>query len=37
MSAQYNKEMHPDIINSVPEICPYKFKKQSNQEEEEVK
>ncbi|CDW90017.1 UNKNOWN [Stylonychia lemnae] len=35
MSAQYNKELNPEIINQVPEICPYKFKKQSNQDSEE--
>lgn len=30
MSAQYNSDLNPEIIAQVPEICPYKFKKQSN-------
>jgi hypothetical protein len=35
MSAQYNKVINPELMSYIPEVCPYKYKKQSNQNEEE--
>lgn len=35
MSIQYNRDISPELLGQVPEICPFKFRKSSNQEEAE--
>lgn len=35
MAAQYNSSLSVELIQHVPELCPYKLKKQTNQNSDE--